>query len=187
MRMTATIPTFVAAVALMASAAAAQSAEELSADELQDRFEEQLSRGIVLVPTDEEAADTTDEGTAVLTAGDYQAAPEGSEINLAIVFDFDSAALRDDQKPRLANLCTAMQSVDVEVFQIIGHTDASGSAEYNQNLSQLRAEEVKRHLVRECGIEETRLRAIGVGESALLDPGNPNADANRRVEFQALS
>ena len=187
MRLTLTVSTLSAAVALMASVAFAQAEEELSAEELESRFEQQLTRGIVLLPTEEDTAGETDDGTAVLANGDYQAVPEDSQINLAIRFDFDSAALRDDQKPRLANLCAAMQAVDVEVFQIIGHTDASGTAEYNQSLSQLRAEEVKRYLVGECGIEETRLRAIGMGESAPLDPSDPSADANRRVEFQALS
>jgi outer membrane protein OmpA-like peptidoglycan-associated protein len=79
-----------------------------------------------------------------------------------------------------------MKAVDVAVFQIIGHTDSSGSASYNQNLSLLRAEEVKRHLVSNCGIEATRLEAIGLGESAPFNPDDPRSDENRRVEFQAL-
>ena len=80
-----------------------------------------------------------------------------------------------------------MQNVDVEMFRIVGHTDAAGSASYNERLSLLRAEEVKRHLVSDCGIAETRLQAVGVGEQFPLDKDDPRADVNRRVEFQALS
>ena len=108
------------------------------------------------------------------------------QINVQISFDFDSAALREDQKPKLATLCQVMKSVDVSVFQIIGHTDSSGSASYNENLSLLRAKEVKRHLISSCGIASERLEAIGLGESAPYNADDPGSDVNRRVEFQAL-
>ena len=101
-------------------------------------------------------------------------------------FDFDSAALRADQKPKLAGLCQAMKaSNDVAVFQIVGHTDSSGSATYNQRLSLLRAQEVKRHLVSDCGIADTRLEAIGMGETIPYDQNVPLSYVNRRFEFQA--
>lgn len=79
-----------------------------------------------------------------------------------------------------------MKAVDVQLFQIVGHTDSSGSASYNENLSLLRAKEVKRHLVSECGIPETRLEAVGMGESVPFNAADPRSDENRRVEFQAL-
>ncbi|WP_292266234.1 hypothetical protein [Marivita sp.] len=53
-------------------------------------------------------------------------------------------------------------------------------------MSLLRAKEVKRHLVTECGIPENRLEAIGMGESAPFNAADPRSDENRRVEFQAL-
>ena len=105
---------------------------------------------------------------------------------MQIRFDFDSAALREDQKPKLATLCQVMKSVDVAVFQIIGHTDSAGTDSYNEKLSLLRAQEVKRHLVSDCGVAEGRLQAVGVGESAPYDTVDPGAEINRRVEFQAL-
>jgi len=108
-------------------------------------------------------------------------------VNIQISFDFDSAALRTDQKPKLTTLCTVMQKVDVNLFRIVGHTDASGAADYNERLSLLRAQEVKRFLVSDCGIAETRLEAVGVGEAFPLDKADPRGDVNRRVEFQALS
>ncbi|MDH5528878.1 MAG: OmpA family protein [Paracoccaceae bacterium] len=113
-------------------------------------------------------------------------APE-LQINVHIKFDFDSAALTDAQKPLLNQLCTVMRSSDISLFRIVGHTDASGSDEYNEKLSQLRAGEVRRYLINDCGIAADRLEAVGLGERFLADKADPNASENRRVEFQALS
>jgi OmpA-OmpF porin, OOP family len=113
-------------------------------------------------------------------------APE-LQVNLNIEFAFDSATLQPDQAPILAQMCRVMKSSDIALFRIVGHTDASGTAEYNQTLSQLRAEEVQRYLVNDCGIKPTRLEALGLGEQFLSDTQDPKAAVNRRVEFQALS
>ena len=170
---------------------AAWAQNNLTADEIKDAFNKQKTRGLVIVPSNDTstAATTTTEEqqTEVVAAtSEYTAVDKADQINLKIGFDFDSASLREDEKPKLDAMCEAMKAVDVAVFQIIGHTDSSGSAAYNENLSLLRAKEVKRHLVSSCGIEENRLEAIGLGESAPFDPNDPRSDANRRVEFQAL-
>ena len=81
---------------------------------------------------------------------------------------------------------TSMKALDGTVFQIIGHTDSSGSAAYNERLSLLRAQEVRRHLISSCGVAEDMLKAIGMGETAPFNQDNTRADENRRVEFQAL-
>ncbi|KIN69981.1 OmpA/MotB domain protein [Sulfitobacter noctilucicola] len=166
----------------------AQAQSDLTADEIKDAFNKQKTRGLVIVPSGQAATETaqTQPQTEVVAAEEYTAVDKADQVNVKISFDFDSAALREDQKPRLNSLCEAMKAVDVAVFQIIGHTDSSGSAAYNENLSLLRAQEVKRHMVSSCGIEENRLKAIGLGESAPFDPSDPRSDANRRVEFQAL-
>lgn len=171
-------------------AAQSQDASEMSAEELENLFNKQKTRGLVLVPSNGQAETAQPSDTESAEAGDetyVELSPE-EQVNIQIKFDFDSSALRDDQKPKLATLCNVMKNVDVEVFRIVGHTDASGSASYNESLSKLRAEEVKRHLVSdECGIDEKRLQAVGVGEQYPLDKDDPRADVNRRVEFQALS
>lgn len=109
------------------------------------------------------------------------------QINLDIKFGFDSAALADTEKPKLAKMCTAIKGSDVGMLRIVGHTDSSGSDQYNEELSVLRAKEVARHLIEDCGVEATRLEVIGMGERFPYNPDNPRADENRRVEFQALS
>ncbi|WP_172327956.1 OmpA family protein [Mangrovicoccus sp. HB161399] len=180
-------------------------ASSLSADELEAIFQKQKTRGLVLVqPGEEAAAEAAAPGGTTVTAAP-EAAPEAApgpaaeetptyvalapeeQVNIQIRFDFDSAALRDDQKPKLSTLCEVMQKMDSVSFRVVGHTDASGSASYNEQLSQLRAAEVKRHLVNDCGIAPERLEAVGVGEGFPLENLDPNADENRRVEFQALS
>ncbi|MEP5729417.1 MAG: OmpA family protein [Sulfitobacter sp.] len=181
-----------ALLALVGQAASAQT--ELTADEIKNAFNKQKTRGLVLVPATPVEEDTANAPTTtvapaqteVAAATEYSAVDKADQVNVKVTFDFDSAALREDQKPKLSSLCEAMKAVDVAVFQIIGHTDSSGSADYNENLSLLRAQEVKRHMVSSCGIDEGRLQAIGLGESAPFDAVDPRSDANRRVEFQAL-
>ncbi|MGQ0565400.1 MAG: OmpA family protein [Gemmobacter sp.] len=117
----------------------------------------------------------------------YTELAKADQINFRIGFDFDSAVLRPTESPKLASMCAAMKAVDVAVFRIVGHTDAAGSDAYNEKLSLLRAEEVKRYLVTDCGIEPARLQAVGVGKRYLYNTDDPRSEENRRVEFQALS
>ena len=73
--------------------------------------------------------------------------PEDLGVNIRIEFAFDSAALDEAQKPKLAKLCNVMKGSDIQLFRIIGHTDASGTDDYNERLSRLRAEEVQRFFI----------------------------------------
>lgn len=170
-----------------ASGGWAQSSTEMTAEEMASAFKKQKTRGLVIVPSVQQATttDTTEVATTAATPN-YAAVEKEDQVNVQIAFDFDSATLREDQKAKLATLCQVMKSVDVSVFQIIGHTDSSGKAKYNERLSLLRAQEVKHHMVSSCGIDENRLEAVGLGESAPYDSANPRGDVNRRVEFQAL-
>ncbi|PCJ07733.1 MAG: flagellar motor protein MotB [Rhodobacteraceae bacterium] len=171
--------------------AIAQVGDELSVEELTAAFKKQKTRGLIIVPnatTDAVAGATAGETATVaaVAAEEYEPVERQSQVNVQISFDFDSAALRTDQQPKLVNMCKSMQLLEGTVFQIIGHTDSSGSATYNERLSLLRAQEVRRHLISACGIDETMLKAIGMGETAPFDGDDPRADINRRVEFQAL-
>ncbi len=170
-------------------AALAQDAADLTADEITALFESQRTRGLVLVPLEEDGtAEATADGTEVAAVDDtYVQIDPASQVNIRISFDFDSAALADSEKAKLVTLCEAMVASDIPVFKIIGHTDASGSDSYNQRLSLLRAEEVQRALINDCGIGPERLEATGVGEAFPFDPNDPRSDTNRRVEFQVSS
>ncbi|MEM6958396.1 MAG: OmpA family protein, partial [Myxococcota bacterium] len=74
---------------------------------------------------------------------------------------------------------------EIRTVEIQGHTDDQGTHEYNADLSQRRAESVKRWLV-ENGIDAGRLRARGYGETVPLvrDVTEEARAANRRVEFR---
>lgn len=162
---------------------------EMTEEQLLERFTKQKTRGLSIAPVSGGVASPGTEVTAQPSAParvGFEMLPADEQVNINISFDFDSAALRADQKPKLTTLCSVMQTIDVETFRIIGHTDSSGSAAYNERLSRLRAEEVKRFLVSDCGITPTRLEAVGVGESAPYLPEDPAADVNRRVEFQVV-
>lgn len=172
------------------SFAAAQDAAASTAAELQEKFQRQKTRGLALVSNSSSQVvvpTTTAEGKTEIAPVVYSEIEKDDQVNVRITFDFDSAVLRADEKPKLATLCEAMKVVDVELFRIVGHTDASGSDSYNEKLSLLRAEEVKRYLVNDCGIAATRLEAVGMGKRFLYNTEDPRADENRRVEFQALS
>ena len=167
--------------------AQAQTVEEMTA-----KFKKQKTRGLKIVtPGANTATDTTaNTQTAVVaptTEEVANAVPKEEQVHVNVVFDHDSAALRADQKPKLAGLCAALKAADVKKIRILGHTDSSGSAQYNERLSKLRAEEVKRHLAGDCGFPEDRMEAQGLGERFPFDAADPRADVNRRVEFQALS
>jgi outer membrane protein OmpA-like peptidoglycan-associated protein len=177
----------------------------LSVEEMAANFKKQKTRGLALVtPTAKVTNTSTTEITATDTTATAKIAeptltsiavddiaiaivPKSEQVNINISFDFDSAALRPDQAPKLVTLCSALIAADVKSIRILGHTDSSGSAQYNERLSKLRAVEVKRHLANDCDIAPERMEAVGVGERIPFDPENPRADANRRVEFQALS
>ena len=175
-----------------ALAQSGESAEQIAAKlmrqeqtyRLRHETQEKKYRGLVIVPTGQELFGS-DDAAATAPADYVRVAPE-DQVNVHIVFDFDSASLRADQKPKFAAICQAMKSVDAALFQIVGHTDSAGSVAYNERLSLLRAAEVKRYLVQDCGIPADRLQAVGLGESSLLDTRHPRAEVNRRVEFQAL-
>lgn len=185
----------VAGAGMLGGPVLAQSADGdgMSEEQMIKAFQKQKTRGLVIAPSSQSgttagaSTSTAPTDTSPGTKVNYTVLPKDEQVNINIQFDFDSAALRNDQKPKLVKLCHAMQAVDVPMYRILGHTDASGSKAYNQRLSKLRAEEVKRYLVSDCGIPADKLQAVGVGEDYLADPANPRAEVNRRVEFQALS
>ena len=67
-------------------------------------------------------------------------------------------------------------------FVVAGHTDAAGGEAYNQDLSERRADSIKRYLVDKYGINGSDLVTVGYGKSKLKDPNQPLAEANRRVQ-----
>jgi len=146
-----------------------------------------VSIGLQPSGLDAPAADTVAVAETAAPATVFGKLDPGLQVNVHISFAFDSAALADDQKPQLVQLCNVMKGSDIQLFRIVGHTDAAGSDAYNEKLSMLRAQEVQRYFVNDCGIDKARLEAIGLGERFLANEADPRSGENRRVEFQALS
>jgi outer membrane protein OmpA-like peptidoglycan-associated protein len=122
-------------------------------------------------------------------AGQQQAAvqqpAEPVSISMEILFDFNSAQLSNAAVEQLHPLGQALQSPDLNGLRFVleGHTDATGSEDYNLVLSQHRAMAVKQHLAENYGIDPQTLDTIGRGENLLLDPNEPSSGINRRVRI----
>ena len=110
-------------------------------------------------------------------------------IDLEILFDYNSAEIANAAKPTLIELGRALTDDKLKgtVILLSGHTDASGSAEYNQRLSQARAASVKAFLVHAFGIDTSRLISVGYGEEQLKNTAHPEAAENRRVQIVNLA
>lgn len=108
---------------------------------------------------------------------------EPPAVSMQLQFGFNSAELSPESKQSLDNLSVALKSPDLKpfTFMIEGHTDASGSESYNLSLSERRAKSVMDYLVGVHGVDVSRLRVVGKGESSLLDSDDPNNGVNRRV------
>ena len=108
-------------------------------------------------------------------------------VAMLINFEFGNASLTKESKDRLS-IIGKMLSLDITADKklvIEGHTDIAGFDAFNERLSFARAESVKRHLTFQHGISQDRLQITGKGEKHLIDPENPSAAVNRRVQFKA--
>lgn len=125
-------------------------------------------------------------GAASMSTAPAPAKPKPASINMQINFEYNSAEIAGSSAKTMATLAKALSSPQLEgrKFTVIGHTDASGSATYNKSLSDRRAAAVRSYLT-ENGVAASRLKAMGKGESQLLNNDDPNAAENRRVEIQA--
>jgi len=101
-----------------------------------------------------------------------------------ILFDFDKATLQHASAKQLQDVLTLLRTNPHLSLEIQGHTDSDGSADYNLQLSQRRAESVRQYLML-FGIDRSRLQSKGYGASMPVVPNNSeeNKARNRRVEL----
>ena len=123
--------------------------------------------------------------TAVERAQIAEVARDKPAIDLEIPFEYNSADISPKAVPALVALGNALSRKDLKgtVFLINGHTDAAGGAEYNQSLSQHRANSVRRVLIAQYKLAPDTLIATGFGKEQLKTPSNPLGEANRRVQI----
>lgn len=105
-------------------------------------------------------------------------------IALYLNFDTDSHAVHPDSTPLVQEIAALLRADPRLTLKVEGHTDNSGDAAHNRDLSRRRAESVVR-AVTALGIEGTRLQATGLGaDKPLADNKNEEGRArNRRVEL----
>jgi len=106
------------------------------------------------------------------------------KIDLNIQLDFNSANITAASMPSVQALGKALTDANLKgsTFVVAGHTDAIGGEAYNQDLSERRADTIKRYLTDKFGIAGTDLVAIGYGKTRPKDPDAPMDPINRRVE-----
>jgi outer membrane protein OmpA-like peptidoglycan-associated protein len=111
--------------------------------------------------------------------------PKRPTIDLDINFDYNSASLTPQVEPQLNNLGQALTSNELagSVIMLGGHTDAKGTDDYNQSLSERRAETVKRYLIAKYRIPAKNLISAGYGKKGPKNPNDLFAAENRRVEI----
>ncbi len=109
----------------------------------------------------------------------------GLVVNLPdILFDFDKATLKPQAKEILSKVCGIIIVAGEFRLSIEGHTDSVGTDEYNQGLSERRAESVRSYMAG-CGLSSLTLTSKGFGEIQPIE-SNDTAEGrqrNRRVEI----
>ena len=111
-------------------------------------------------------------------------AKDKPNIDLEITFDYNSAEISSKSLGAVQTLGRALTNPELKgsTFVVAGHTDASGGEAYNQELSERRADSIKKYLIDNYHISSADLVTVGYGKSKLKDPSQPMAEANRRVQ-----
>ena len=101
-----------------------------------------------------------------------------------ILFDLDSSALRPESRSTLRDLANNFQRYPDELIDVEGHTDSTGTPEYNQALSERRANSVRDYLV-EDSVPSRKITAVGFGETRpkATNSTPEGRQLNRRVEI----
>ena len=143
--------------------------------------------------------DPDNDGDGVLDAADKcPDTPEGAQVDengcpaverrdlvlKGVNFEFNKATLTPESSRTLDEVAESMSIWDTITVEIAGHTDSVGADDYNQRLSQARAETVLNYLAGK-GIGRDRMSAVGYGETKPVADNATDAGRakNRRVEL----
>ena len=198
---------FIAALSLVAvgtalSIGAARAAEDVTEDQILQALtpaKKPLTRSLSMgAPAQADPAASEAEGkfvqslrnrsTRSLSMGEREQiamiVKDKPKIDLEINFDYNSDRISARSLPSVQALGRALSNPDLKgsTFIVAGHTDAVGSDTYNQDLSERRADSIKRYLVDKSGVPASDLVTVGYGKTKLKDPANPTAEVNRRVQ-----
>ncbi|WP_118133312.1 OmpA family protein [Oceanicella sp. SM1341] len=104
-----------------------------------------------------------------------------------ITFDTDSVALKPESRRAINELAQSLNEYPSSYIDVIGHTDSTGADDYNQRLSERRAQAVASALVRR-NVNAARIESAGMGETdPIASNDTPSGRArNRRVEVYII-
>jgi outer membrane protein OmpA-like peptidoglycan-associated protein len=184
--------------ALSMTAGLALAGDKVSADQILNALQPKaLTRGLSTGPQADPAIEAKqmhfvdtlrNRQTRSLSLGERQEIAEIAstkpKIDLEIQFDYNSADISNSSMPAVQELGKALSNSALKgsTFVVAGHTDAAGSEQYNQGLSERRADTIKRYLTEKYGLNGADLVTVGYGESKPKDPNAPMDAVNRRVQ-----
>jgi outer membrane protein OmpA-like peptidoglycan-associated protein len=185
--------------ALLFSAGMSFAADDVTSDQILRALapKKPLTRGLSMTPSSEPAVNAAEgkfvdtlrnRNTRSLSSGEREQiatlAKTKPNIDLEITFDYNSADISTRSQQAVQALGKALSSEDLKgsTFVVAGHTDGIGGEAYNQDLSERRADSIKRYLIDKYGIAAADLVTVGYGKSKPKDPANPMDPANRRVQ-----
>jgi outer membrane protein OmpA-like peptidoglycan-associated protein len=189
--------TITAALSLTAGLAFAGDTNVSTADILKALQPKPLTRGLSVGPQVDPAVKAKEIGfiqtlrnrkTRSLSLGEREEIAEIAstkpKIDLDIQFDYNSDKITATSMPSVQALGQALSNANLKgsTFVVAGHTDAIGSDAYNQDLSERRADTIKRYLIEKFGIAGSDLVTVGYGKSKPKDPNAPMDPINRRVQ-----
>jgi outer membrane protein OmpA-like peptidoglycan-associated protein len=186
-------------VALSLTAGIAAAAEEVTSDQILRALapKKPLTRGLSMTPPAEPAVNAAEgkfvdslrnRSTRSLSIGEREqiaaVAQAKPAIDLEITFDYNSANISKKSQSAVQALGKALSSDDLKgsTFVVAGHTDAVGGEEYNQDLSERRADAIKRYLTYKYGIVGADLVTVGYGKGKPKAGVAPTDPSNRRVQ-----
>ena len=106
------------------------------------------------------------------------------KIDLEIHFDFNSADISKESMPSVRALGDALSDPKLRgsTFVVAGHTDGVGGEQFNQELSERRADTIKHYLVDHYHLASGDLVTVGYGKTKLKNATDPSDGVNRRVQ-----
>jgi OOP family OmpA-OmpF porin len=109
--------------------------------------------------------------------------------DVTVTFGFDKSVLTAADKQQLDNFASQLANARSYILAVTGGTDTTGSAQYNYELSNRRADAVVQYLASKYNIPARRFYLIGIGKDQQVAPDNTREgrQQNRRVKVQLLS
>ncbi len=127
-------------------------------------------------------------GKGVLDLPNWSRLAQLPQLAVEIDFENNSVAIIPESYRTIGLIADALHDPRLRhyKFLVVGHTNATGKAAHNLELSMARANSIKVALATTFAVEPSRLIAIGVGQELPVDTANPKAASNRRVQLVNL-